>query len=64
MNGLDQEIIATLRAVLAEVAHELRATPATQAKMAEWLVRRAAERDVTREELKDTALQAGRTPAA
>lgn len=64
MKMLDQETRATLRAVLAEAAQELKATPATQAKMAETLVRKVAEGDVSREELKVTAIEAGKTPAA
>jgi hypothetical protein len=63
MNRFDQQTIATMRAVLQEAAQELHATPATQAKIAETLVLKAAEGDVSREELKDTALEAGRTPA-
>lgn len=64
MNTLDQETLATLRAVLAEAAQELKATPATQAKMAETLVRKVAEGDISREDLKVTAIEAGKTPAA
>lgn len=63
MNRFDPEVLSTLRTVLDEAAQELRSTPATRAKMAETLVRRAAEGHVSREELKDTALQAGQTPA-
>lgn len=55
--------IRTLRAVLDEAARELKATPATQAKMAEMILRRAAL-GVSREELKEVAIEAGRIPAA
>ena len=61
---IDQTTITTLRDVLREAAEEVGATTATQAKMAEALTRRAAERRVTREELKEVALEAGQTPAA
>jgi hypothetical protein len=63
MSKFDQATIATMRAVLQEAAEELDATTATQAKMAESLTRRAAERSTSREELKEVALEAGRTPA-
>ena len=55
--------IRTLRAVLDEAARELKASPATQAKMAEMILRRAAF-GVSREELKEVAIEAGRVPAA
>ncbi len=55
--------IRTLRAVLDEAARELKASPATQAKMAEMILRRAAL-GVSREELKEVAIEAGRIPAA
>ena len=64
MNKFDQTTITTLRDVLREAAEEVGATSATQAKMAEALTRRAAERCVSREELKEVALEAGQTPAA
>jgi len=64
MKKFDQDVVATLRAVLAEAAQELQATTATQAKIAQTLLLKAAEGDATRQELKDTALQAGRIPAA
>jgi hypothetical protein len=64
MTTFDQDTISTLRDVLREAAEELGATTATQAKMAETLTRRAAERRVSREELKQAALEAGRVPAA
>jgi hypothetical protein len=52
-----------MRSVLSEVAQELGATTATQAKIAEMLTRKAVEREISREELKKAALEAGRTPA-
>jgi hypothetical protein len=55
--------IRTLRAVLDEAARELKASPATQAKMAEMILRRAAL-GVSREELKEVAIEAGKIPAA
>jgi hypothetical protein len=55
--------IRTLRAVLDEAARELKASPATQAKMAEMILRRAAP-GVSREELKEVAIEAGKIPAA
>jgi hypothetical protein len=57
------DTIRTLRAVLDEAAKELKASPATQAKMAEMILRRAAF-GVSREELKELAIEAGRVPAA
>ena len=57
------DTIKTLRAVLDEAAKELKASPATQAKMAEMILRRAAF-GVSREELKEVAIEAGRVPAA
>jgi hypothetical protein len=64
MSKFDQATITTLRDVLKEAAQELGATIATQAKMAETLTRRAKENRVSREELKEIALEAGRIPAA
>jgi hypothetical protein len=55
--------IRMMRAVLDEAAGEIKPTTATQAKMAETIVVRAAE-GATREELKAAALQVGKTPAA
>jgi hypothetical protein len=55
--------IRTLRAVLDEAARELKASPATQAKMAEMILRRAAL-GVSREELMEVAIEAGKIPAA
>jgi hypothetical protein len=63
MTKFDQDTVVLMRAVLRETASELNATPATQAKMAETLTRRAAETRATREELRKAALEAGRTPA-
>ena len=63
MSQFDPATIATMRTVLQEAAKELGATPATQAKMAETLTRRAAQSPMSREELKEVALEAGRTPA-
>ena len=64
MNKFDQATVTTLRDVLREAAEEVGATTATQAQMAEALTRRAAERRVSRDELKLVALEAGRVPAA
>ena len=55
--------IRMMRAVLDKTVREIRPSIATQAKMAETIVVRAAE-GATREELKAAALQAGKTPAA
>lgn len=55
--------IRMLRAVLDEAAREIRPSTATQAKMAETIVVRAAD-GATREELKAAALEAAKTPAA
>jgi hypothetical protein len=63
-NNFDHETLVTLRAVLEEAAQELNPSQATQAKMAQTIMRRAAEGDVSREELKTTAIAAGRAPAA
>jgi purine-nucleoside phosphorylase len=63
MSQFDQQTIAMMRSVLSEVAQELGARPATQAKIAETLTRKAAERQTSRDELKEIALEAGRTPA-
>jgi hypothetical protein len=57
------EKIRMMRAVLDEAAREIRPSMATQAKMAETIVVRAAE-GATREELKAAALQVGKLPAA
>jgi hypothetical protein len=64
MTKFDQQTIALMRAVLSEVARELGATTATQAKIAETLTRKAVERGTSREEFREVALEAGRTPAA
>lgn len=56
------EKIRMLRAVLDEAVREIRPSTATQAKMAETIVVRAAE-GATREELKAAALAEGKTPA-
>lgn len=55
--------IRMMRAVLDETAREIGPSMATQAKMAETIVVKAAE-GATREELRAAALQAGKTPAA
>ncbi len=52
-----------MRAVLEEAAQELNSSQATQAKMAETIMRKAADGDVSREELKDIAVDAGTTAA-
>ena len=63
-NKFDQETIATMRAVLEEAAQELHPSQATQAKMAETIMLRASQGDVSREELKNAAIRAGEKPAA
>jgi hypothetical protein len=63
-NKFDEETLATMRAVLEEAAQELNPSQATQAKMAQTIMHKAAEGDVSREELKETAIEAGETPAA
>jgi hypothetical protein len=55
--------IKMLRAVLDEAAREITPSTATQVKMAQTIVIRAAE-GATREELKAAALEAAKTPAA
>jgi hypothetical protein len=55
--------IRMMRAVLDEAAREIKPSTATQAKMAQTIVVKAAE-GATREELKFAALEVGRTPAA
>jgi hypothetical protein len=55
--------IRMLRAVLDEAAREIRPSTATQAKMAQTIVVKAAE-GATREQLKVAALEAAKTPAA
>ncbi len=62
-NKFDQETLATMRAVLEEAAQEINPSQATQAKMAETIMRKTAEGDVSREELKDIAVDAGTKPA-
>ena len=57
------EKVKMMRAVLAEAARELMPNAATQAKMAETIVARAAD-GATRQELMAAALEAGKTPAA
>ena len=63
-NNFDRETLATMRAVLEEAAQELNPSQATQAKMAQTIMHKAAEGDVSREELKETAIEAGEKPAA
>ena len=62
-NKFDQQTVATMRAVLEEAAQELHPSQATQAKMAQTIMHKAAEGDVSREELKDIAIDAGTKPA-
>jgi hypothetical protein len=57
------ERIRMMRAVLDEAAREIRPSGATQAKMAETIVVKAAG-GATREELKAAALEVGKSPAA
>jgi hypothetical protein len=59
----DKNTISTMRAVLDEAAKALNVTPATQAKMAQEVVLKAAN-GASRDELKAIAMQAGKTPAA
>ena len=63
-NRYDQQTIATMRAVLEEAIQELNPSQATRAKMAELIVLKAAEGDVSREDLKGSAIEAGMRPAA
>lgn len=63
-NTFDQETVETMRAVLEEVARELNPSQATQAKMAQTIMRKASQGDVSRDELKDAAMRAGEKPAA
>ena len=60
---LDNKTRKRARAALSEAADTVKATQATQAKMAEKVLRKAAEGDVSHEELKDTAIEAGKKPA-
>ncbi|MGY3696090.1 hypothetical protein ACVIGA_006170 [Bradyrhizobium sp. USDA 3240] len=55
--------IEMMRSVLEEAARELSVSVATQTKMAQTIVMRAAAGD-TRAELKSAALETGKTPAA
>ncbi len=63
----DPEIVATLREVLniavAQIALDNR-TPATKAKMAETIVRQAAEGVTDADDLVSSAVRAGEVPAA
>ena len=65
--SFDPEIVAALREVLniavAHIAEENR-TPATKAKMAETIVRRAAEGVTDAGDLVSLAVAAGEVPAA
>ena len=60
--GMDERI-RMLRAVLDEAAREIRPSTATQAKMAETIVIKAAE-GATRDELKAAPLGVAKAPAA
>jgi hypothetical protein len=62
MNILDGETISIMRAILQEVAKELDVTQATQAKMAEQIIRNATVGG-SREEMKNIAIEAARIPA-
>ena len=53
----------TMRCVLDEAARELSVSPATQTKMAQVIVSKAAE-GASRVEIKAAALKTGKTPAA
>jgi hypothetical protein len=65
--SFDAEIVATLREVLdiavAQIAQENR-TPATKAKMAQTIVRDAADGVTDAEDLVSSAVRAGEVPAA
>ena len=60
----DHETVETMRAVLEEAAKELNPSQATQAKMAQTIMHKASQGDVSREELKDAAMKVGEKPAA
>ena len=60
----DQETVETMRSVLEEAAKELNPSQATQAKMAQTIMHRAAQGDASRDELKTAAIEAGEIPAA
>ena len=63
----DAQVVATLREILdiavEQIAEENR-TPATKAKMAETIVRRAADGVTDAGDLVSVAIAAGETPAA
>jgi hypothetical protein len=63
MNIFEPELIAVMKAALTQAAAELRASPSTQAFMAERILQTAATGVSSPEELKSVAMQAG-GPAA
>jgi len=63
MNIFEPELIAVMKAALTQAAAELRASPSTQAFMAERILQTAATGVSSPEELKSVAMEAG-GPAA
>src|SRR5258708_19934994 len=59
MNIFEPELIAVIKAALTQAAAELRASPSTQAFMAERILQTAATGVSSPEELKSVAIQAG-----
>ena len=59
----DERTVRRMRAALEETAQAANPTQATQAKMAERVVRRAAEGNASREQLRDAAIEESKEPA-
>ena len=59
MNIFEPELIAVMKAALAQAAAELHASPSTQAFMAERILQTAATGVSSPEELKSVAMEAG-----
>jgi hypothetical protein len=59
MNIFEPELIAVMKAALTQAAAELRASPSTQAFMAERILQTAATGVSSPEELKSVAMEAG-----
>ena len=60
----DKPSVKKMRAALHEAGEALNATQATRAKMAEKILEKAAEdQPVSQDELRDTAMKAGKKPA-
>lgn len=60
----DEQTVREMRAALDEAAQVVNPTQATQAKMAERVVRRAAEGKASRKQLRDAAIEESSKPAA